>query len=146
MAKLNTADQMKAALESFEPSDIQFENEEALQKILKGFKKLPDAKQVLPAMFGLIERYPEAEMGSPGPLVDTIEELPAAAYEAMLIESVRRLPCFYNLWMVNRILNEKLPAARREVLLDLLRKVATNRKASALAKQEAKEYLEQQSA
>jgi hypothetical protein len=58
-----------APLNSFEPSRDDTDNLNRLYRIFEGFGSLPDRDRVAPAMFGLLERFPDAEFGSPGPLV-----------------------------------------------------------------------------
>jgi hypothetical protein len=57
----------------------------------------------MPAMFSLLERFPDAEFGSPGPLVSELEVIPG--YETLLELSVARQPTELTIWMINRILN-----------------------------------------
>jgi hypothetical protein len=96
-----------------------------LLEITRGFDRLAPAEKerVVPAMFRAMERSPDADLGSPGPLVHAIESLPVERYEPELVESVRRRPMYLNLWMVNRILNGTSDRRHREKLLELLRGV-----------------------
>jgi hypothetical protein len=96
-------------------------------------------------LFTVMERFPEVDLGAPGPLVHAIETLPVAAFEALLRASVLRRPVQLNVWMVNRILNSRLPPKDRDALLDVLRAVAIHPRASALEKQTAKRFLKLQS-
>jgi hypothetical protein len=66
-----------------------------------------------------MERYPEADLGSPGPLVHTIERIPIAQFGTFLRSSVERQPGQLNLWMVNRILNSQLTKQHREEPADV---------------------------
>jgi hypothetical protein len=59
----------------------------------------------------LLERNSEADLGSPGPVVHALEAIPG--YEPFLLESLRRIPTYYTVWMINRILNVELPAEER---------------------------------
>lgn len=93
-----------------------------------------------PAILGLIERYPEAELGSPGPLVHELEAIPG--YESFLRDSVARKPTYLSIWMVNRILNSELSADERSVWLQVLRTVLIHPLASADLRQGANEFLE----
>ena len=76
-----TADQMIAALDAFEESpDCDEDNQFRLYTITEGFKSLPDSMRVVPAMFALMERFPDAYLGHPGPLVHSIESLGVEQY------------------------------------------------------------------
>ena len=57
-----------------------------------------------------MERLDGVELGTPGPLVHTLETL-RGGYEMLLAESVRRKPTLLSVWMVNRILNVNPPDA-----------------------------------
>ncbi|VWB52986.1 hypothetical protein BPA30113_02298 [Burkholderia paludis] len=102
-----------------------------------------DKIRVVPAMFDIMERAPDADLGSPGPLVHAIESLGIAAYEQRLIESVRNRPMYLNLWMVNRILNANTNTTERAPLLNLLRGVREHPLAANVI-QEAERFLEHQ--
>jgi hypothetical protein len=106
-------------LDTFEPTDYDAENLSRLYEIFTDFCSLPDRAQVMPAMFSLLERFPDAEFGSPGPLVHELEGIPG--YEPMLRDSLSRQPTYHTVWMVNRILNASLPDDQRETWLSELR-------------------------
>jgi len=125
-----TADQMIAALDPFEAVDGYDENQFRLYPITEGFNELPDRERVVPAMFALMERFPDAYLGTPGPLVHSIESLGVARYESLLVASVHRQPAELNVWMVNRILNTNLSPQHRRELLDLVRSVPEHPKAT----------------
>lgn len=54
--------------------------------------------------FRFIERNADADLGTPGPLIQFLERF-YPRYCARLVESVQRRPTLYTLWMLNRILN-----------------------------------------
>jgi hypothetical protein len=91
-----------------------------------------------PAMFAVMERLDSADLGSPGPLVHTLEAWPAQ-YELHLVESVRRRPAPLSVWMVNRILNQH--PVDCETWLGLLRDAAEHPAASETTKQDARDFL-----
>lgn len=141
-----TADEIIAALDAFEPEpDADYnENQFRLYPITEGFKGLSDRHRVVPAMFALMERFPDAYLGSPGPLVHSIESLGVDQYESLLVESVRRQPSDLTVWMVNRILNTDLPPQHRRALLDLMRSVPHHSKVPARVAESARGFLEHQ--
>lgn len=65
-----------AALNSFEPARDDTDNLYRLYQLFEGFHSLPDRERVMPVMFSLLERFPDAEFGSPGPLVQELEAIP----------------------------------------------------------------------
>lgn len=118
------------------------DNEERLYELLKGLVAIPGSTVVVPAMFALLERYPTADFGSPGPIVHTIEAL--GGYEDDLRESLKCQPTYLTVWMVNRILNTELPEAERLAWLTDLRNASANPAAPERAKEEAVNFLRYQ--
>jgi hypothetical protein len=137
-------DRLLAELVAFVPADGCAVRD--LYRITGEFDKLTpsDKMRVLPAMFGVMERLPDADLGSPGPLVHSIETLGIPAYEMLLIESVRRRPMYLNLWMVNRILNGEPDKPQRERLLTLLREVRDDPRWEGVASEVAADFLKHQ--
>jgi hypothetical protein len=97
-----------------------------------------DAVQCVPVMLRTMERLEEVDLGSPGPLVHTMEAWPGE-YERFLSESMRRKPTPLTIWMVNRILNSKPPDAAE--WRALLQDVANHPSASESAKLDAQGFL-----
>jgi len=91
------------------------------------------------AMFALMERLDVAELGTPGPLVHTLERW-RGQYEVWLSESLRRKPSPLSVWMANRILNGD--PADPQAWLMLLEQVREHPAASAATKVEAAGFLE----
>lgn len=138
-----TPDEMIAALDRFEPEPGD-DNPLRLYSITEGFNELSNRKRVVPAMFALMERFPDAHLGTPGPLVHSIESLGFEWYEPLLIDSVRRQPVELNVWMVNRILNTNLEPDHRRRLLDLMRSVPEHLKVPARVAELTRHLLQHQ--
>lgn len=117
---------MIAALDASQTRPLSVDDEFRLYEITKDFGEISDRASVVPAMFALMERCPDADLGSPGPMVHAIESLGVKAYEEDLAESVRRRPMYLNIWMVNRILNAERDPGRRRMWVDLLRSTLTH--------------------
>jgi hypothetical protein len=139
-----SSDEMIAALDAFEAVSGYDENQSELYEIVDGFGSLADRARVIPAMFSLMERFPEAYLGTPGPLVHSIESLGINRYEPLLIESVKRQPTELGVWMLNRILNIALPGEHRERLLELMRSAGRHPKCPARVAGLAEQFLEYQ--
>ncbi|MEX2214615.1 MAG: hypothetical protein WD768_10830 [Phycisphaeraceae bacterium] len=139
----STTSAMITALDAFEADSTDAATVSALYGLTEEFDTLAneDKAQVIPAMFRLMERWPEADLGSPGPLVHSIESLGVPMYEALLVESVRRQPMYLNLWMVNRILNTAPAGPRRTALLALLLDVRADPKWAGLPSDVATGFL-----
>lgn len=134
---------MIAELGKFIPTD-EAENVGRLYEILDQLRPLsPDLRSpVIPAILALIERHPEAELGSPGPLVHELEAIPG--YELFLRDSVLRQPAQLNIWMVNRILNAEISLDVRLGWLQVLQTVLTHPLASKESQQTASDFLAHQ--
>jgi hypothetical protein len=100
----------------------------------------PDA--AIPELFGVMERMPEADLGSPGPLVHTLEGL--KGYEAELMRSVRRSPSLLSVWMMNRILNTEVAKDVRQSYMSLLNEAATRPDVPKAVRDDARDFLELQ--
>jgi hypothetical protein len=129
-------------LNSFEPSSD--DTEFRLCRLFERFRSLPDRHRASSAMFSLLERFPNAEFGSPGPLVHELEAIPS--YLPLLRGSVRRRPTHLTVWMINRVLNTDLPNEQREVWLSVLRGTIQHPLATEQARRSAEDFLEHQKA
>jgi hypothetical protein len=94
-----------------------------------------------PVMFRTIERLDDVELGTPGPLVHTLE-IWRGGYESFLAESVRRKPSPLTVWMINRIVNAHPPD--EDAWLSLLQAVADHSLASEVTKANAREFVRYQ--
>jgi hypothetical protein len=131
-----------AVVNSFEPSRDDADNLYRLYQLFEGFRCLPDRHCAALAMFSLLERFPDAESGSPGPLVHELEAIPG--YLPLLRGSVRRQPTYHTVWMVNRLLNTELPSDQRESWLSEVRAALEHPLASEQTRTSTQEYLEHQ--
>jgi hypothetical protein len=95
-------------------------------------------------MFQLMERFPEADLGCPGPLVHEMESL-VGHYEEFLVASLRRQPTDLTVWMANRILNSRLSVTQRSQWLNELRRVLEHPLAPQSTKESVLSFLEHQS-
>jgi hypothetical protein len=101
--RCHTPEALIAELDRFNPARDEVENLCRLYEIFDGFRALGGREVAMHSMFALLERFPEAEFGSPGPIVQEIEHM--GAYEESLKASLARIPTRYTVLMVNRILN-----------------------------------------
>ena len=124
----------------FDLQDINARGYERLAELTEALKKADAAEKAVPELFGLMERLPDVNLGSPGPLVHTLERLPG--YENELILSVRRRPSLLSIWMVNRALNTDLPKDTRRSCLELLHKVANDTNVPLAVRRDARRFVE----
>jgi hypothetical protein len=131
------------ALTKFEPSDDEADNVDRLNQLFEGFRTLENRESIVPTIFALLERFPEAELGNPGPLVHEIE---ATRYDTKLLrESLRRQPTHLTVWMVNRLLNAKPVHQVREMWLNELSAAESHPKSSDGVRERARKFIRYQS-
>ncbi|RYD65582.1 MAG: hypothetical protein EOP84_31810 [Verrucomicrobiaceae bacterium] len=111
---------------------------ELLEQLTDRLLELPERQLGVPELFNIMERLPEAELGTPGPLVYTLEQLD---YIEELIQSVQRVPTVLSVWMISRLLRSKLHADRRPFFLDLLAGVPRHDRATYATREDAKHFL-----
>ena len=127
-------------LKSFVPQND--DDSADLYELMNGLEETENSSLAIPAMFELMEKYPNADLGSPGALVHSIESI--GGFKQQLIESVERVPTYLNIWMVNRLLNSFISESERRQFNELLKSVSKNSKATEIAKESAKDFLEYQ--
>lgn len=137
-----TTEQVIEALAAFVPSDDEREVVCRLYEIFEGLSSRPDRRSAVPAMFGLMERYPEAILGTPGPLVHELEAI--EGYAAELRESVLRQPSYLTVWMINRILNGEPDDDQRRRWRQLLEVASKHPLTPELAREEAVRFIAHQ--
>lgn len=141
--------EIKAALATLTEFDFDLSNEDSngmgqLYRLMDELRNLDQSSEVAETILEFIERLGECDLGSPGPLVHTLEKLPD--YEEHLYRSIERKPTPLTLWMVNRVLNVTEDEDKKEKLLLLLRKSLTHPFASAETKSEARYFIDFQAA
>jgi hypothetical protein len=91
--------------------------------------------------FRFIERNAHADLGTPGPLIHFLERF-YPRYCDCLVESARRCPTSYTVWMLNRILNGSPSEREHSELLGLLASVAGNPDADPEIRSQARRFWE----
>lgn len=135
-----SVDDLLVALQAFEPGADAADNVHRLNELLGGFATLPGCAAVLPAVLILLEHYPEADFGTPAPLVHALES--QDGYAALLAASIERQPTELTAWMANRLLNSKLPKDDRSAWLKRLTAVASHPKAATGLRDSAIRFLD----
>lgn len=135
-----SVDDLLFSLQAFEPNGDGADNVHQLNELLAGFAALPGCERVAPALLALLERHPQADFGTPGPLVHALESQPG--YPALLAQSLERQPTELSAWMANRLLNSKLPKDERVVWLKRLTAVTSHPKAAAGVRDSAIRFLD----
>lgn len=141
-----TYEEITAGFRALQASDFDYKNINAhgwerLAELTAALMTVPGAEKAIPEMFSVMERLPDADFGSPGPLVHTMERW-RGGYEDELVNSVRRCPSMLSLWMVNRILNTDLPDDIRRSYMALLNEAATHPNAPETVREDARGFVE----
>ena len=142
-----TYEEIITGLRTLGPSDFDYKNldargSERLSELTDALMATPGGSQeeAIRELFSVMERMPDADLGSPGPLVHTLEEL--KGYEQELIRSVRRCPCFLSVWMVNRILNADPPIDVRQSYMSLLSEATKRTDVPKEIRDQARHFIE----
>ncbi len=140
-----TFEQVMADFTALKPGD--FDNEAIgickLNDLTDELMGLPQPERAIPALFDVMERMPDVEMGTPGPIVHTLEQM-RGNYERELVESIKRRPTDLTVWMVNRILNATRDREQRQFYMDLLRFATEHPAATQFTKDRALDYIKHQ--
>ena len=135
-------EQIASELRLFESKDFENYVPERLNELIDALMELPNPELGIPELFAFIERLPDSDLGSPGPIVHALERM---NYVDELEASIRRRPTPLSIWMVNRVLNSSLPRERRQCFIDLLASVEAHPRANDAARSEARDFIEFQS-
>ena len=127
-------------LQAFAPTGDGADNVHRLNELLAGFAALPGCERVVPELLALMERFPQADFGTPGPLVHALECQPG--YPEQLAASLERQPTELGAWMANRLLNSRLPRDERSAWLQRLTVVSSHPKAAAVVRDSAIRFLD----
>jgi len=133
-------DDLVSELQALEPTADGDYNVHRLNELLAGFGALPDRERVATELFALLERHPQADFGTPGPLAQALEALPQ--YPELLAASLQRQPTELTAWLANRLLNAKLPRDDRARWLQRLTTVASHPRAAAGVRDSAIRFLD----
>ena len=141
---MNTAD-IRALLDNFVPTGDDAADTTRLYELTDALKKNDDAFLVSDALFAIFEKYPNAGLGSPGPIVHTLESFSdKISYEAFLLRSLDRKPTYMTLWMLNRLINGEKEEQTKEKYIRKMKEYAEHPNADDFAKREALEYYKYQ--
>lgn len=135
-----SVDDLLHELQAFAPTGDGADNVHRLNELLEGFASLPGCERVVPALLALMERYPRADFGAPGPLVRVLECQPG--YPEQLAASLERQPTELGAWMANRLLNSRLPRDERGAWLRRLTAVASHPQAAPGVRDSAIRFLD----
>jgi hypothetical protein len=137
--------EIAADLAALAPSDFDLDTVDAngadrLNAICTEVAVRDDPQHLAPLLYSVMERLDETDLGSPGPLVHTLEAW--NGYRSLLAASLRRKPSPLTVWMANRVLNTDPPDAPEWP--ELLRRATAHPADCPQAQADARDFLEYQ--
>ncbi|HEY7544073.1 MAG TPA: hypothetical protein VID27_04280, partial [Blastocatellia bacterium] len=143
-----TLEQIIAELASLEAEDFDYEKPgsdgiERLDSLMDDLLFLPQPERAIRAIFDVMERMPEVDLGSPRALVHTLESM-RGQYEQELVNSIKRIPTSLSVWMINRIINSTTLPENREFWMDLLKLASEHPKTMEIVRMEAQDFIRYQ--
>ena len=100
------------------------------------------AEDWIEPLLAFIQEHPDADYGSPGPLVHFLEEMRGPRYHRCLAAAMGRKPNLHLSWMAGRLLNGDLGPADRARLMDALAATARRDDIADPIRVDARKFLE----
>ena len=103
--------------------------------------------ELITSIFEAFERYPlNDELGQPGPLVHFVEGTIRDLEELSIVvlDSTKRQPSQYGIWMINRLLNAVKDESSRKPLVQELARIVNAEQTEFDLKEQAAHYLDLQ--
>jgi hypothetical protein len=97
-----------------------------LYAIVDQIGPLKHDRDVRSELIMIFEKYEDADLGSPGPIVHLLEESPIEDHVRLLADSIQRKPTPMTVWMAERCFRSDLSEALRITLLESLRAAELN--------------------
>lgn len=101
---------------------MNLQNTEDLTHLENCISTLPLNKELLAALFNLLERHPNFNFGEPGKVIHLMEKYENNIYVPLLFDSLKRQPTKYTIWMLSRYLNS-IPEDDQQEGVDLLKEI-----------------------
>ena len=132
---------VQKSLRSFTPTGDESEDVGRLYDITDAIGAEGLAAHCLAEMLAVFERNPDADLGSPGPIVHCIETVPMADTIPLLAQSLERVPTTMTLWMAERCLRSNPTADSAAMLIAAIKTIPDSDAASCELKSEATSTL-----
>jgi hypothetical protein len=129
------------SLQSFTPTGDESEDVGRLYDITDAIEADRLAAHCVAEMLAVFERNPDADLGSPGPLVHCIETVPMTEFIPPLAQSLERVPTAMTLWMAERCLRSNPTDGSAALLISAIKTIPDSSTASSELKSEATSAL-----
>ena len=134
-----TADEAAAQLETIARSD-DFVGRSS--ELVDGWSSAGAGIEMIDPILSFIERHPDIDFGSPGPLVHFVERFYGNGYDRKLLDSIQRQPTPLTTRMLNRVVNGARAPAARSALIDAMRAISVHPLADDSTRQAANRFVE----
>jgi len=104
----------------FSPTGDETADLQALRELLDQLGELQRDPNVRRELIAIFETHPNADLGSPGPIVHSLEKAPIDEHINLLAESLKRRATTMTIWMAERCFRSELSEINRTKLLDAL--------------------------
>lgn len=111
-----------------------------LQRAVDGIDP-SDRPAAVATLITFMEDHPDADIGSPGPLIRYVEAF--GRYEDELLASVARRPGPHNVWMLTRLINGTPEGDFHDSLTSALKMAAENPRAHASVRNQIADFLQE---
>jgi len=131
----------QTAIDSFVPTGDEAEDVGRLYDITDALETAGLVADAIPNLLAVFERHPDADLGSPGPIVHCIETTGMDGFVTHLVSSIRMRPTMMTLWMAQRCLRSHPSDAQLADLLNAIGTITDNEFASGELQSEAASTL-----
>lgn len=112
-----------------------------LYDIVEPIEDEKDIELTFEPIFSFFEKYPDADVGNPGPLVHLLESH-YPKYMDLLLESIKKRANYMGVIMLSRVLNGELSPNSRDEYMKLLKTVANSDLEDEITKETAMEIYQ----
>ena len=132
---------IQTEIDSFVPTGDESDDVGRLYDLTDAIESAGATADLTPNLLAIFERNPDADLGSPGPIVHCIESSGMDVFVPHLVASIRAKPTMATLWMAERCLRSNPSESLVDVLLSALATIPANSGASQQLRDEATSTL-----
>lgn len=133
---------LPAAIAAFEPTGDETTDVGRLYELTDAIESAGATADVTPLLLAIFERYPNADLGSPGPIVHCIETTGIDAFVPHLVASLHTTPTMATLQMAGRCLRSNPSETLLQQLIAAVRSIPANTSAPQELRDEATSTLD----
>lgn len=134
-------EELRDAISSIDEMEDEMEFFPIADKIFDKIKTLPNSIEAVGKVLKIIEENDDKEYGGPGPIGHFLESFYGNKYEELLVESLKRAPKGYTIFLLHRCINDEKNEKRNEYK-QLIKAIAEDANISEEVREEARFSLE----